>query len=469
MKTKFLQLLMNLFAISCFAQHPALEWEFVNTNNYDTSGSTYAASVIQTSDGGYASVAQIEPLLYDVRIAIFRFDSIGNLLWEKTFQATTRPTLLLETPDGGFIVSGSTSIWDNFWLAKINANGNTIWTTTITSPIVTTGCTLPYGLTLTNDGGCLISGNTCTSVIAVKVGPNGAVEWQAQYPPGIYSWGNVIKQRADGGFTVMGKTSNVVGQADIIMYKYDATGNFESSTIIGGNSEDQINDFKITPDGGYIIAGTTLSTAPFGIAHGFYDMFVCKLNSDFSIEWSKTYGGSNTDGVNRITQTLDGGYILAAYCYTPNGDFPLTSPINIDNSLLIKIDSTGNITWYSFMEYNKNIIDVNITNDGGYIVCGMQKSPKRIYVAKLSSTLSLTEAQASNISVFPNPSASLLKLFILDNTQIDYIKITDILGKEVLQQLGNQTDINVENLAPGMYIMNVFSGEQKLITKFIKL
>ena len=66
-----------------------------------------------------------------------------------------------------------------------------------------------------------------------------------------------------------------------------------------------------TSDGGYIVAGQTKS---FGA--GNEDFWVLKLNSDGSVAWQKTYGGSADDFAYPIQQTSEGGYIVAGVTYS---------------------------------------------------------------------------------------------------------------------------------------------------------
>ncbi|MEO0192079.1 MAG: hypothetical protein ABIM46_04790, partial [candidate division WOR-3 bacterium] len=57
----------------------------------------------------------------------------------------------------------------------------------------------------------------------------------------------------------------------------------------GGTNWDEARSIVQTADGGYAVAGYTVS---FGA--GGYDFLVPKLNPDGSIQWARTFGG--TDG-----------------------------------------------------------------------------------------------------------------------------------------------------------------------------
>ena len=85
-----------------------------------------------------------------------------------------------------------------------------------------------------------------------------------------------------------------------------------------------------TFDGGYILAGHTIA---FG--SGNFDLWLIKVELDGDLEWTKTYGGFYSDGVQYIQQTSDSGYIILG----------TTQSFGSDQMLLIKTDHLGNIAW----------------------------------------------------------------------------------------------------------------------------
>ena len=83
-------------------------------------------------------------------------------------------------------------------------------------------------------------------------------------------------------------------------------------------------------------------------------------------------------------------------------------------------------------------------------------------------TLSTTDFSKNDLKVFPNPTTAILTLQNPNSFTIDKIIITDMAGKTVQQQESNTTQINVEQLAGGIYILQAFSGEEKYTAKFLK-
>jgi len=75
---------------------------------------------------------------------------------------------------------------------------------------------------------------------------------------------------------------------------------------------------------------------------------------------------------------------------------------------------------------------------------------------------------ASKIVIFPNPVTNVLTLQLENSCIIDRISISDFSGKIILTQTQNTTEINIENLAHGIYILEVYSLEKKYTSKFVK-
>jgi len=127
------------------------------------------------------------------------------------------------------------------------------------------------------------------------------------------------------------------------------------------------NSFSIarSHDGGYVIAGLTNYDSS---THGLLDAWVAKLDKDGTKLWQKTIGGSNYDDANFITTTLDGGYIMAGFSYSNDGD--ASGNHGIGDAWVVKLDGEGRIIWQkSLGGYAGDVAhSVAATRDGGYII-----------------------------------------------------------------------------------------------------
>lgn len=140
---------------------------------------------------------------------------------------------------------------------------------------------------------------------------------------------------------------------------------------IGGSDFELPQSVNKTSDGGSIIAGTTYSSDGDMLNnHGVCDMYVVKLKADGSLDWKRNYGGSNEDGAYAIEQTKDGGYILAGYTKSNDGD--VTGYHGISDCWLLKLDPQGNIQWQKALGGTEYDVALNIrqTADNGFIMAG---------------------------------------------------------------------------------------------------
>ena len=87
------------------------------------------------------------------------------------------------------------------------------------------------------------------------------------------------------------------------------------------------------------------------------------------------------------------------------------------------------------------------------------------YLATLSNN-DFSINNDNNIKVFPNPSSTIFK--IVSDTNIDKITIFDTLGKEILTQTQNNNEVNIEKLSKGIYLIEIFSENEKVYKKLIK-
>jgi hypothetical protein len=139
------------------------------------------------------------------------------------------------------------------------------------------------------------------------------------------------------------------------------------------------------------------------------------------------------------------------------------------NNQLTSLDVSGLTALRAFScSYNPNlscikVADVAAANGNG----GWVKDTFANYSldCNLATT---TEMFPKGILVFPNPAKALLTVQNNNHAPFEKIVISDLTGKIILTQTTNTTQINVEPLASGMYILEATSGEDKYSSKFVK-
>lgn len=139
----------------------------------------------------------------------------------------------------------------------------------------------------------------------------------------------------------------------------------------GGSGIEEASAVAQTTDGGYIAAGFTQSNNGDVIGnHGGKDIWIIKTNPSGSIQWQKTLGGSGDDEATGLAKTSDGGYIIAGYTKSNNGD--VSGNHGLEDAWIVKLDAVGTIKWQQVMGgvFNDRATSVQSTADGGCIVSG---------------------------------------------------------------------------------------------------
>ncbi len=340
---------------------------FILLSFFESSYSTLVGAQDKTVDYEKAiQDCQEAPKVYTLKVIL------PFLTWNKTFggSADDRAYSLIQTTDGGYAVAGYTRSYGagdgDFWVIKLDSRGNKVWDKTFGGIKYDEA----YSLIQTTDGGYAVAGWTVSygagnyDFWVIKLDSRGNKVWDKTFGGITYDRAYSLIQTIDGGYAVAGFTiSYGAGWGDFWVIKLDSRGNKVWDKTFGGIKYDKAYFLIQTIDGGYAVAGYTRSYGA-----GNHDFWVIKLDSRGNKLWNKTFGGSADDRAYSLIQTTDGGYAVAGYTesYGAGGaDF-----------WLIKLDSRGNKVWDktfggSDRDYALSLIQ---TTDGGYAVAGYTES-----------------------------------------------------------------------------------------------
>jgi len=297
--------------------------------------------VVQNIDGEYVVVGKVSGSSpSEGNVIVLKADSYGNILWQKVYGGVNddQVSSFVSTSDAGYVLAGQTysfrwsgSSASAAWIFKIDTLGNIVWQKFYDG----NGVDEATSISLTNDGGFIVSGQTNSFSASVapkawifKVDSNGSMLWQKAFSASVFGqsdYANKILQLADGNYLVVGS----LGSGDAWIAKLDGSGNPIWQKTYGGISGESFNSIVPTSDGGFIIQGNT-----FSFGSGSQDGWVLKLDNFGNIVWQKTYGGINNDAISSVFPTLDGYYILGGYINFVNSE---------SDAWVIKMDANGNI------------------------------------------------------------------------------------------------------------------------------
>jgi predicted secreted protein len=273
---------------------------------------------------------------------------------------------IIVSSDGGYAIAGTTSSFgaggSDFWLIKVDENGNMEWNTTYGG----TESDVAAALICTSDGGYALAGETSsygngeTDFWLIKVDSSGNVQWNRTFGGQTDDVATCVIQTSDGGYAVAGYWLEDDSSEDALLVKTDSLGNVEWNRTYGGAGGESIYSVVQTSEGGYALAGVSTSYSD----EGKPDFWLVKTDPNGIMEWNKTYTEQNTDCAKSLIQTSDGGYTMAGFVRQA-----IIAPSDV---WVIKVDSAGNsvwnVTWQS-VEYA--MVNGMIQNrDGGCLVSG---------------------------------------------------------------------------------------------------
>lgn len=104
-----------------------------------------------------------------------------------------------------------------------------------------------------------------------------------------------------------------------------------------------------------------------GLNKGDFDGIIVKYDSKGNLKWKRSFGGSAYDGLGKLTETKDGGYVVLASSESKDGD---KNGLKF-NSFVIKFDSQGNIRWKKKEKANIILYDIVSLSNGSFIGVGV--------------------------------------------------------------------------------------------------
>jgi hypothetical protein len=320
----------------------------------------------------------------------------GNIAWQRCLggEAGDAGNSIEQTSDSGYVVVGITGsstgdlagleCSNDGWVVKLDVNGAIQWQRCIGG---SSGDDM-YNVRNASDNELLITGSSVSDdgdlpgnngggdLWVVRLDGDGLVEWSKNAGGSSSEVGHAVSETSDGGAIVAGRTQSqdgdVVGQHgswDAWVLKFDDTGTIQWSLCLGGSSQEYAEACQQTDDGGYIIAGWTRSTdGDVTNNQGFSDYWVIKLDGNGDLQWQRTYGGEGGDYAYAMALTSDGGYVVAGSSNSDSGD--VTDNHGAEDVWVVKLDADGDIEWQRSMGGTNNDIahEIRACADGGYIV-----------------------------------------------------------------------------------------------------
>lgn len=388
---------------------------------------------------------------------VIKIDSSGNLLWQKSYGGSNDDfaNSIIQTQDSGYIVEGYTSSNDSdvtgnhgledIWIVKLDSIGN------ITLEKCFGGSGHDYAGTIKQLG----NGNFIASGTA---GTND---------------GDIVGNH---------------GQWDFWLMQIDSVGSLVTQKCYGGTLFDMPTAMEFTSDNGYIISGTSNSIDGDVIGNmGNIDFWIVRLDSLYNIVWQKCLGGSGSEGGSFTKETPDGGYIVAGTTDS-QASLLVYNYHGYDDYELIKLDSLRNIEWQWCYggTANDDVLDILVTPDNNYLITGYTGSEDGditgqhsgldtyhdFWIMKTGNTIAEVSALTNTkfeITIYPNPTTNNFTVKNNSSKEETLLQITNPIGEIVYEEklFGRNECVVNSNLLSGIYFVSVNDGERNIVMKLI--
>ena len=230
---------------------------------------------------------------------IVKLDKQGDIEWQRTYGGQYADVLrsMEQTTDNGYILAGysnspisgdktvSNKGIGDFWIIKINDTGEIQWQNTYGAE----GDDQPYVIHQTSDEGYIVGGNSNSKNALTTMGgivSNGTDYW-------------VLKLDRDGG--VLWSKTYDFGKVDILTSLVE---NKDHTYLIGGYAQ---SENKRPREG---IVGKAMNMVN-KEKDGINDYIALKIDEKGEEIWNKTVGSAGEDILRKLVETRDGGYLMA--------------------------------------------------------------------------------------------------------------------------------------------------------------
>jgi hypothetical protein len=343
----------------------------------------------------------------------------SRIQWQKIYGGDSRDEqpCLARTADGGFILGGhsESGVSGNkgttnygaydFWVLRLDPQGNEIWEadfgTEDSEELWAIQPTLDGGFALMGDRFQFQSGSgtpwySDPDYWLVRLDTNGQRLWDKRFGGVWANFGRTVLQTSDRGFLIAGysysppsgdKTAPNFGSGDFWVIRLDAQGNKLWDKTFGGSDSEYLAAGCKTLDGGFLLAGRSMSGRSGNKAsdnYGDYDLWLVRIDADGNLLWERSYGGSAYDEATQVLPLPEGGFVVAGMTTsevsgnkeTPYYGGPSTGAFYGDYWLL-RLDSEGRKIWERDFGGSSADMpgDLHQTAEGGFVLTGSSLSP----------------------------------------------------------------------------------------------
>ncbi|MBA3985295.1 MAG: T9SS type A sorting domain-containing protein, partial [Flavobacteriales bacterium] len=281
-------------------------------------------------------------------------------------------------------------------------------------------------------------------------------------------------ENASGNYVIAGYTisndgdiTQNNGNRDVWVFEISPTGDMIWQNSFGGSSDEGILSIQDTSDGGYLLAGYTASSdGDVSINTGIQAAWLIKINAIGNMVWEKTYGGSGVELFRTLNKHPNGGFIAAGVSTSSDGDVSVNN--GSDDMWIVRIDETGEIIWEKSLGGSniEELTSLIINSDESYMVSGYTNSTDGDITSNngnYDAWLVKLAADPLSISNFEE-----VNTFVYPNPVVDYFTINafDTIQSVIIYDVFGK---EIRKQFPNKNIENIQVGHLPTGTYFVKI
>ncbi len=402
---------------------------------------------------------------------VLKLNAKAEIEWQQSYGGMGQDKLLSisQTQDGGYIIGGnsdsdkSEEIKDknyksensrgnqDYWVIKTDSQGKVEWQKTYGGEYYD----LLRSIKPTHDGGYILGGYSNSPISGDKTEDNKGIGdyWILK----LNETGEIEWQQTLGG----NKDDQLY---DLIITK-------DKGYLLSGNSNSNRGEDKTSET----INGT--------------DWWVLKFTQEGEVEWQQSYNIASSDILLSVEESEDKDgnttYLLAGYAQSSSTAQKAKKEEN--NYIAIKIDEKGEELWRKSIGGKgvDKLQTLTETRDGGYVLAGTSDSPKSedkgieakgqndFYLVKLLDKDKVEQSERIAVEIYPNPTKRYTTVLINETLPKENkvkISVLDLNGALLQTYTINQNTLTLDlyGYQPGVYLVKVQVNGKEQTFKVLK-
>jgi hypothetical protein len=254
------------------------------------------------------------------------------------------------------------------FVAKLDSSGNLIWNTFLGGE----GVDEIYGLAADATGNISVTGYSTatwgspvlafgggTATFVAKLDSTGTLIWNT-FLGGGFSIGRAVALDASGNVYLTGHSGGtwgspirafIGGPYDAFAAKLDSNGDLTWNTFLGGGGADYGNAVAVDTSGNVIVGGNSETgwDSPLQPYAGGIAAFIAKLDSTGTLTWNTFLGGGGNDSVEALVLDRGGNIYVSGNSASTWGSPIAAHTAGGEDALAAKLDSNGTLIWNTFV------------------------------------------------------------------------------------------------------------------------